>query len=42
MQPRSMYLLSGRSRTDWEHGIPPVGELRYSITFRNFAGEREP
>jgi alkylated DNA repair dioxygenase AlkB len=35
-EPRSVYLLSGAARTDWEHSIPPVGELRYSITFRNF------
>ena len=33
--PRSTYLLSGPSRTDWEHSIPPVESLRYSITFRN-------
>jgi alkylated DNA repair dioxygenase AlkB len=33
--PRSAYLLSGASRTDWEHSIPPVSELRYSITFRS-------
>jgi alkylated DNA repair dioxygenase AlkB len=34
-EPRSIYLLSGESRTDWEHSIPPVEQLRYSITFRN-------
>ena len=34
-EPRSAYLLSGPSRTDWEHSIPPVDALRYSITFRN-------
>jgi alkylated DNA repair dioxygenase AlkB len=34
-EPRSMYLLSGESRTVWEHSIPPVDSLRYSITFRN-------
>lgn len=28
-------LLRGPSRTEWEHSIPPVEELRYSITFRN-------
>ena len=39
MQPRSMYVLSGPSRTEWEHSIPSVAQLRYSITFRNFAGE---
>lgn len=34
-EPRSAYLLRGESRTAWEHSIPPVGALRYSITFRN-------
>ncbi|HSJ76270.1 MAG TPA: hypothetical protein VK899_08835, partial [Gemmatimonadales bacterium] len=38
-EPRSAYLLSGASRTEWEHSIPAVDSLRYSITFRNF---REP
>jgi alkylated DNA repair dioxygenase AlkB len=35
LEPRSAYLLSGPSRTEWEHSIPPVSELRYSVTFRN-------
>ena len=30
------YLLRGPSRTEWEHSIPGVERLRYSITFRNF------
>jgi alkylated DNA repair dioxygenase AlkB len=34
-EPRSAYLLSGPSRTEWEHSIPEVEALRYSITFRN-------
>ena len=34
-QPRSAYLLRGPSRTEWEHSIPPVDALRYSVTFRN-------
>ncbi|HJQ20308.1 MAG TPA: alpha-ketoglutarate-dependent dioxygenase AlkB [Gemmatimonadaceae bacterium] len=34
-EPRSAYLLSGESRTVWEHSIPPVDALRYSVTFRN-------
>ena len=34
-EPRSAYLLSGAARTEWEHSIPPVEALRYSITFRN-------
>lgn len=33
--PRSAYLLSGSARSVWEHSIPPVDTLRYSITFRN-------
>jgi alkylated DNA repair dioxygenase AlkB len=40
-EPRSAYLLSGPSRTDWEHSIPPVDALRYSITFRNLRGASE-
>jgi alkylated DNA repair dioxygenase AlkB len=34
-EPRSVYLLSGQARTEWEHSIPPVDALRYSITFRS-------
>jgi alkylated DNA repair dioxygenase AlkB len=33
-EPGSAYLLSGPSRSEWEHSIPPVETLRYSITFR--------
>jgi alkylated DNA repair dioxygenase AlkB len=36
VEPRSAYLLTGQARTEWEHGIPAVNELRYSLTFRNF------
>ena len=35
-EPRSAYLLSGPARAEWEHSIPEVDTLRYSITFRNF------
>lgn len=42
LEPRSAYLLSGPARTEWEHSIPPVEALRYSITFRNFREGREP
>jgi alkylated DNA repair dioxygenase AlkB len=35
LEPRSIYLLRGSSRTDWEHSIPAVDALRYSLTFRN-------
>lgn len=33
-EPRSAYLLSGLAREEWEHSIPPVEALRYSVTFR--------
>jgi alkylated DNA repair dioxygenase AlkB len=31
---RSAYLIAGESRSAYEHHIPAVAELRYSITFR--------
>ncbi len=34
-EPRSAYLLAGTARTGWEHSIPALEDLRYSITFRN-------
>jgi alkylated DNA repair dioxygenase AlkB len=34
--PRSAYVIGGEARTDWEHSIPPVESLRYSVTFRTF------
>ena len=34
LPPRSAYVLSGPARTVWEHSIPAVKELRYSVTFR--------
>ena len=35
VEPGSAYLLRGIIRNEWEHSIPPVDELRYSITFRS-------
>ncbi len=35
VEPRSAYLLRGVVRTEWEHSIPAVEALRYSITFRS-------
>ena len=35
LEPRSAYFLSGAARWTWEHSIPPVDALRYSITFRD-------
>jgi alkylated DNA repair dioxygenase AlkB len=40
-EPRSAYLLSGPSRTEWEHSIPGVDALRYSVTFRNLRESRQ-
>lgn len=34
LPPRSAYVLDGPARREWEHSIPAVKELRYSITFR--------
>jgi alkylated DNA repair dioxygenase AlkB len=34
LKPRSIYLMSGASRSLWQHSIPPVEALRYSITMR--------
>jgi alkylated DNA repair dioxygenase AlkB len=35
-EPRSVYLLQGPSRMEWEHSIPAVDSVRYSVTFRSF------
>ena len=37
LKPRSIYLLSGEARTEWEHSVPPLDSLRYAITFRTVA-----
>ena len=34
LQHRSLYIMSGSSRSDWEHSIPAVKQARYSITLR--------
>lgn len=39
LQPRSIYILSREARTEWEHSIPPVDQLRYSINFRTLADQ---
>jgi alkylated DNA repair dioxygenase AlkB len=38
-EPRSAYHLTGPARTDWQHSILRVNELRYSITFRTMRPE---
>jgi len=37
--PRSAYLLSGPARTIWEHSIPALDRLRYSITLRTLVAK---
>jgi len=40
--PCSAYLLHGAVRTDWQHSIPPMERLRYSVTLRTVrAGKRQ-
>jgi alkylated DNA repair dioxygenase AlkB len=31
---RSLYIMQGSARTDWQHSTAPVKEIRYSITLR--------
>jgi alkylated DNA repair dioxygenase AlkB len=40
-EPRSIYLMDGEARRDWEHSIPPVEQQRYSITLRTMRGDGE-
>jgi alkylated DNA repair dioxygenase AlkB len=40
-EPRSAYLLSGPARTVWEHSIPALDRLRYSITLRTLAASEQ-
>jgi alkylated DNA repair dioxygenase AlkB len=41
LQPRSAYRLRGPAREDWQHSIPPVDKLRYSVTFRRLRESKE-
>ena len=37
---RSAYVMTGDSRFAYEHHIPPVTDLRYSVTFRTLRASR--
>ena len=37
-EPRSIYLMSGPSRYEWQHSIPPVEDWRWSVTVRSVEG----
>jgi alkylated DNA repair dioxygenase AlkB len=39
LKPRSIYLLSGEARHDWEHGIDRHDAPRWSITFRSLSAK---
>jgi alkylated DNA repair dioxygenase AlkB len=41
VEPRSAYLLSGPARTFGEHSIPPLDQLRYSITLRTLVASTQ-
>ena len=34
LAPRSAYVLGGEARSKWQHSIPAVDALRWSVTFR--------
>lgn len=37
LEPRSLYVMSGEVRHEWEHSIAPVASQRFSITLRTMA-----
>jgi alkylated DNA repair dioxygenase AlkB len=37
VEPRSIYVMSGEARHEWEHSIAPQTALRYSLMFRSLA-----
>jgi alkylated DNA repair dioxygenase AlkB len=40
LEPRSIYVMRGGARWNFQHSIPPVTSLRYSITFRTLSKKR--
>ena len=37
LEPRSIYVMKDAIRSAWQHSLPPVSELRYSVTMRTAA-----
>ncbi len=33
-EPRSLYIMSGETMFSWQHSIPPIPDLRWSLTMR--------
>jgi alkylated DNA repair dioxygenase AlkB len=40
LEPRSLYVIGGPARWRYQHSIPPVPGLRYSITFRTLKARK--
>ena len=40
LEPRSIYVMQGAARWKYQHSIPAVKQLRYSITFRTLREKR--
>ena len=36
---RSLYIMQGPSRSEWQHSVAPVKQTRYSITLRTLKGD---
>jgi alkylated DNA repair dioxygenase AlkB len=34
LKRRSLYIIEGQARNDWQHSITPVKQMRYSVTLR--------
>jgi alkylated DNA repair dioxygenase AlkB len=41
LEPRSIYVLSGPVRWQWQHSIPAMEKTRYSITFRTLRADEK-
>jgi alkylated DNA repair dioxygenase AlkB len=41
VEPRSIYVMSGEARWNFQHSIPAVKELRYSITLRTLSEKKQ-
>jgi alkylated DNA repair dioxygenase AlkB len=42
LAPRSAYVLAGPARSEWQHHVPAVKDLRYSVTFRTLVEATHP
>jgi alkylated DNA repair dioxygenase AlkB len=41
VKPRSLYIIQGAARTDWEHSTAPVKAVRYSLTLRTLKNQEQ-